>query len=123
MPDEKFLSVQLHELLTALGQLGTSTLLVNVQQGLVGTHMTSPVDASYLADTVLLLRYFEADGEVRQIVSVLKKRSGQHERSLREFSITPEGLCVGEPLRQFRGLLTGVPVYADSGAAVDEGIA
>jgi circadian clock protein KaiC len=120
MPDEKFLNVQLHELLTALGQLGTCTLLINVQQGLVGAHMTSPVDASYLADTVLLLRYFEAQGEVRQIVSVLKKRSGYHERALREFTITSDGLRVGEPLRRFHGLLTGVPVYADMAAPLGE---
>jgi circadian clock protein KaiC len=110
MPDEKFLSTQLHELLTYLGHHGTTTLLVSVQQGLIG-HMSSPVDASYLADTILLLRYFEAGGRVRQAVSVLKKRSGAHERTIREIDVGTEGLRVGEPLRDFHGVLTGVPQY------------
>jgi circadian clock protein KaiC len=110
MPDEKFLSTQLHELLTYLGQHGTTTLLVSVQQGLIG-HMSSPVDASYLADTILLLRYFEAGGRVRQAVSVLKKRSGAHERTIREINVGTDGLRVGEPLRDFHGVLTGVPQY------------
>ncbi|HUG25184.1 ATPase domain-containing protein [Piscinibacter sp.] len=87
MPEDKLLSVQLHELLTFLGRCGTATLLVSVQRGLIGTHMDSPVDASYLADTVVLLRYFEAQGSVRSAISVLKKRSGQHERAIREFEI------------------------------------
>jgi circadian clock protein KaiC len=73
--------------------------------------MDSPVDASYLADTVLLLRYFESHGRVRSAISVLKKRSGQHERTLREFEIVPGGLRVGPPLEQFMGVLTGVPTY------------
>ena len=111
MPDEKFLTTQLHELLTYLSHHGTTTLLVGVQQGLIGSHMTSPVDASYLADTVLLLRYFEAGGRVRQAVSVLKKRSGAHERTIREMDVGRDGLRVGEPLHEFHGVLTGVPVY------------
>ena len=110
MPDEKFLSTQLHELLTYLGHHGTTTLLVSVQQGLIG-QMSSPVDASYLADTVLLLRYFEAGGRVRQALSVLKKRSGAHERTIRELDIGHGGLRVGPPLHDFHGVLTGVPVY------------
>ncbi|MCW7538454.1 AAA family ATPase [Aquabacterium sp. A7-Y] len=113
MPDEKFLNAQLHEMLTYLGQMGTTTLLVGVQQGLIG-NMSSPVDASYLADTVVLMRYFEAEGMVRQAVSVLKKRSGLHERAIREFSLDAAGIRVSEPLRGFHGVLTGVPTYIGS---------
>ena len=111
MPHDKLLSVQLHELLTFLGACGVSSILVNVQRGLIGTSMESPVDASYLADTVLLLRYFESRGSVRSAISVLKKRSGRHERSIREFEITSNGLHVGPPLLNFHGVLTGVPHY------------
>jgi circadian clock protein KaiC len=110
MPDERFLIVQLHELLTFLGQAGVATLLVGAQHGLIGTQMQTPVDASYLADAVVLLRYFEADGEVRQAISVIKKRGGAHERSIRAFSMDNDGLHVGEPLREFRGILSGIPV-------------
>lgn len=112
MPDERFLNAQLHEMLTYLGQMGTSTILVGVQQGLIGSNMVTPVDASYLADAVMILRYFESKGSVRQAVSVLKKRSGYHERTLREFTIDDQGLHVGHPLTGFHGVLTGVPVYA-----------
>ncbi len=108
MPEEKFLIVQLHELLTCLGQLGVATVLVSVQHGLIGP-ADSPIDASYLADTVLQLRYFELDGEVRQAISVTKKRGGLHERTIREFFLEPGGIRVGEPLRRFRGVLTGIP--------------
>jgi circadian clock protein KaiC len=110
MPDERFLIVQLHELLTYLGAAGVATLLVGAQHGLIGMQMQTPVDASYLADAVVLLRYFEADGEVRQAISVMKKRGGAHERTIRSFNMDANGLQVGEPLRQFRGILTGVPV-------------
>jgi circadian clock protein KaiC len=113
MPDERFLIVQLHELLTYLGQSGVATMLVGAQHGLIGMQMQTPVDASYLADAVVLLRYFESDGEVRQAISVLKKRGGAHERSIRAFSMDAAGLNVGEPLRHFRGILTGVPVPID----------
>jgi circadian clock protein KaiC len=116
MPDERFLIVQLHELLTFLGQAGVATLMVGAQTGLVGNHMQSPVDASYLADAVVLLRYFEAHGEVRQAISVLKKRGGAHERSIRGFEMDSEGLRIGPPLRQFRGILTGVPVPSGESA-------
>jgi circadian clock protein KaiC len=109
MPDERFLIVQLHELLRYLGQRGVITLLVGAQHGLVGTDMRSSVDASYLADAVVLLRYFEAEGEVRQAISVLKKRCGMHERAIREFSMSGGGLHIGEPLRHFQGILTGIP--------------
>jgi circadian clock protein KaiC len=111
MPDERFLIMQLHELLTYLGQAGVATLLVGAQHGLIGSQMQAPVDASYLADTVVLLRYFESDGEVRQAISVMKKRGGAHERVIRGFSMGNGGLRVGEPLREFRGILTGVPVH------------
>jgi len=113
MPDERFLIVQLHELLTYLGQNGVATMLVGAQHGLIGMQMQTPVDASYLADAVVLLRYYELDGEVRQAISVLKKRGGAHERTIRAFSLASDGVHVGEPLRNFRGILTGVPVPID----------
>src|SRR5687768_17149678 len=109
MPDEKFLIVQLHELLTYLGQRGVASVLVAAQHGLMGAQMHAPVDASYLADAVVLLRYFEAEGEVRQALSVVKMRGGEHERSIREFSMRGGRITIGEPLRDYRGVLTGVP--------------
>ncbi len=109
MPDEKFLVVQLHELLSFLGQRGVATILVAAHHGLISSNMTSPVDASYLADAVVLLRYFEAEGEVRQAISVVKMRGGAHERSIREFRMANGRLSIGEPLRDYRGVLTGVP--------------
>jgi circadian clock protein KaiC len=109
MPDEKFLIAQLHELLSYLGQHGVATILVAAHHGLISSHMAAPVDASYLADAVLLLRYFEAEGEVRQALSVVKMRGGDHERSIREFSMRRGQVTVGEPLRHYRGVLTGVP--------------
>ncbi len=113
MPNEQFLIIQLHELLTFLGQSGVATLLIGAQHGLIGMQMQTPVDASYLADAVVILRYFEADGMVRQAISVLKKRGGAHERSIRDFSLSNTGIHVGQPLRQFRGILTGVPIALD----------
>ncbi len=113
MPDERFLISQLHELLTFLGQNGVATVMVGAQSGLIGVNMASPVDASYLADAVMLLRYFELEGEVRQAVSLLKKRGGAHERTIREFKMSDAGIEIGPPLRQFRGILTGVPVPID----------
>ena len=110
MPEEKFLIVQLHEMLTYLGQQGVNTLLVVAQEGIVGANMRSPVDATYLADSVMLFRFFEVAGEVRQAISVVKKRTGWHERSIRPLNMSSAGISVGEPLRQFRGILTGVPV-------------
>jgi circadian clock protein KaiC len=109
MPDEKFLIIQLHEVLTYLGQHGVASMLVTAQHGLMGAQMTAPVDASYLADTVVLLRYFEAEGEVRQAISVVKMRGGEHERTIREFSMKGGRVNIGEPLRDYRGVLTGVP--------------
>ena len=111
MPNERFLFVQLHELLTFLGQHAVASILIGVQGGLIGTAMVTPGDASYLADGVILLRYFEHEGSVRQAISVLKNRAGAHERTIREFSLHSEGLHVGEPLSEFHGVLTGVPHY------------
>lgn len=113
MPNEQFLIIQLHELLTFLGQAGVATLLVGAQHGLIGMQMQTPVDASYLADAVVVLRYFEAGGMVRQAISVLKKRGGAHERSIRDFTLSNTGIHVGPPLKQFRGILTGVPIALD----------
>ena len=111
MPEERFLTIQLHELLVYLGQQGVATLLIGAHQGLIGAQMKTPVDASYLADAVLLLRYFELRGEVRQALSVMKKRGGRHERTIREFRLDSDGIYVGDALREFRGVLTGVPIY------------
>jgi circadian clock protein KaiC len=110
MPEENFLLNQLHELLTYLGQRGVATIMIATQHGLIG-NMATPVDVSYLADTVILLRYFEAVGRVRNAISVVKKRSGPHERTLREFALGPGGVQIGEPLHHFQGVLTGVPTY------------
>jgi circadian clock protein KaiC len=111
MPDERFLIIQLHELLTYLGHAGVATILIGAHQGIIGSQMVSPVDASYLADAVILMRYFERRGEVCQAISVVKKRGGVHERSIREFRLDKNGIVVGEPLRELRGVLTGVPIY------------
>jgi circadian clock protein KaiC len=111
MPEERFLTIQLHELLSYLGHAGVATLLIGAHQGLIGGPMIAPVDASYLADAVILLRYFEMKGEVRQAISVVKKRGGAHERSIREFRMEQGRISVGQPLRDFRGVLTGVPIF------------
>jgi len=121
MPEERFLTIQLHELLSYLGQLNVATLLIAAHHGLIGAQMNSPVDASYLADAVVLLRYFEAEGEVRQVISVVKKRGGEHERTIREFRLQRGSIWVGEPLRGFRGVLTGVPVYGGQEGSATEG--
>lgn len=109
MPEERYLVVQLHELLTYLGQRGVASLLVSTQAGIIGPSMNSPVDASYLADAVVMLRYFEAGGEVRQAISTIKMRGGDHERTIREFRMRGGRIEVGEPLRDYRGVLTGTP--------------
>jgi circadian clock protein KaiC len=114
MPEERFLSLQLHELLSYLNHKGVITLMVLAQQGLIGS-MQAPVDLTYLADGVVLLRYFEAEGEVKQAISVVKKRSGYHERSLREYCLDEKGIHVGEPLRKFHGVLTGSPTMRELG--------
>jgi circadian clock protein KaiC len=109
MPEERFLTLQLHELLTFLGSRGIASILVAVQHGIVGGSVVAPFDVSYLSDAVVLIRAFEAQGEMKQAISVLKKRSGNHERTIREFRMTSDGIRVGEPLREFQGIFTGVP--------------
>jgi circadian clock protein KaiC len=111
MPNVQYLTIQLHELLTYLSHEGVVTIMTVAQHGIVG-HMQSPVDITYLADTVVLLRFFEHAGHVKKAVSVVKKRIGYHEETIREFRIDSDGLRVGEPLEQFRGILTGVPELA-----------
>jgi circadian clock protein KaiC len=111
MPEERFLTIQLHEILMYLAQQGVATLLIGAHHGIIGSQMHTPVDASYLADAVILLRYFEAHGEVRQAISVVKKRGGIHERTIREFGMHGGQIQVGDAFRKFRGILTGVPVY------------
>jgi circadian clock protein KaiC len=113
-PQERFVTMQFHELLSYLNRSGVASILVVGQYGLIGA-MHSPIDMSYLADTVVLLRYFEAEGEVKQAISVLKKRTGKHERTIREFRLDKGGLRVGQPLTEFRGVLTGVPEYRGAG--------
>jgi circadian clock protein KaiC len=123
MPSESFLVIQMHELLMYLNERGVLTLLVLAQHGLVGSTMQTPVDVTYLADTVIVLRYFEAFGEVRQAIAVVKKRTGGHERSIREFKLSADGIEIGEPLKNFEGVLTGVPSFTgrrDSLIADDE---
>ena len=109
MPGEQFLALHLHELLTYLNNRGVLTLLVLAQMGLVGSAMQTPIDVSYLADNILVLRYFEARGEVRQAISMMKKRSGGHERSIRELRLGPDTIRVGAPLSGFQGILSGSP--------------
>jgi circadian clock protein KaiC len=108
MPEEQALILHIHELIQYLNRQGASTFLTVAQHGLVGD-MKAPVDVTYLADTVILLRYFEAFGNVRRAVSVIKKRSGRHEPTIREFRISDRGLSLGEPLTNFHGVLRGVP--------------
>ncbi|MGZ5986649.1 MAG: ATPase domain-containing protein, partial [Caulobacteraceae bacterium] len=117
MPEENFLLLHIHELLQYLNRQGASTFLTVAQHGLVGD-MKAPVDVTYLADTVLLLRYFEAQGEVRRAISVIKKRSGAHEKTIREYRIDDDGLAVGEPLAGFQGILRGVPNFVGPGSGL-----
>jgi circadian clock protein KaiC len=120
MPEERFLATHLHELLTYLGHRNVVTMMTLAQHGVVGEQVSSPVDISYLADTVLLLRYFEAAGAIRRAISVVKKRSGPHEVYVRELSIGASGLRIGEPLRQFQGVLTGLPTFSGDAADLAE---
>jgi circadian clock protein KaiC len=110
MPEENFLVVQLHELLSYLRQRGVVTIMLAAQHGIVGS-VETPVDVSYLADTVILTRYFEAFGRVRKAVSVVKKRTGVHEHTIRELSLSARGVRVGQPLTEFSGLLSGMPSF------------
>jgi circadian clock protein KaiC len=117
MPEEHFLLLHMHELLQFLNRQGATTFLTVAQHGLVG-EMKAPVDVTYLADTVLLLRFFEAFGEVRRAVSVIKKRAGPHESSIREYTIGDRGLSVGPPLKAFQGVLRGVPQFVGAGGGL-----
>ena len=112
MPEEKLLTVQLYELFSYLRQRGVVVLITLPQHGFVGPNVGAPIEVSYLADTVLLLRYFEADGEIRKAISVMKKRSGVHETAIRELAMDSGGLRVGPALRGFQGILSGTPSYA-----------
>jgi circadian clock protein KaiC len=114
MPSERFLLIHLHELLAYLGRRGVVTLMTIAQHGMMGSSMQTPIDVSFLADTVILLRFFEASGTVRQAISVVKKRRGAHERTLREMKIGSQGMQIGEVLREFEGVLTGVPRFVGS---------
>jgi circadian clock protein KaiC len=115
MPEAGFLSTHLHEVLTYLGQRGVATFLIGVQQGIVGSSMSTGMDVSYMADNVLILRYFEAQGSVQKAISVFKKRGSVHETTLRHFDITRRGIVVGPVLSNFQGILTGVPTILPSG--------
>jgi circadian clock protein KaiC len=110
MPDEDHLALQLHELRTYLGQQGVITLLILSQPGGVGA-LSSPVDISYLADAVIVLRFYEAAGEIRKAITMLKKRTGPHEAAIREFQIDTDGIRLGQPLRHIQGVLTGTPQH------------
>ena len=121
MPHEEFLHLHLHELLTYLNQQGVMTIMILAQHGLIGP-MGTPVDISYLADSVIITRYFEALGNIRKAISIIKKRSGPHEGTVRELSMSTGGVQVGPPLERFQGVLTGVPAYlgASKGGSLDK---
>jgi circadian clock protein KaiC len=110
MPEEEFVALQMHELLTYLNQQGVVTILILAQHGMVG-QMSTPIDMTYLSDAVVLMRFFEAQGRIRRAISVIKKRTGSHEDTIREYRIDSAGVRVGEPLKNFHGVLTGVPTY------------
>lgn len=120
MPEEQFLLLQMHEILTYLNQQGVLTFVILAQSGMVGQHMQSPVDMTYLSDAVLLLRFFEAEGEIRRAISVVKKRTGSHESAIREMRIDSGGVRVGDKLDGFRGVLTGTPTYEGRGALLED---
>jgi circadian clock protein KaiC len=115
MPEEQFVTLHLHELLQYLNRRGVATFLTLAQHGMVG-EMKQPIDLTYIADTVIMLRYFEALGRVRRAISIIKKRAGAHEDTIREFRIDHRGITVGEPLREFQGVLRGVPSYVGPSA-------
>jgi len=112
MPEEQFLTIQLHELLTYLAQKGVLTILVVGQQGFMGSGLVTPFDASYLADTVILFRFYEAEGHLHQALSIVKKRRGPHEKSIRELTIGTNGIVIGPELSVYRGVFSGIPVPA-----------
>jgi circadian clock protein KaiC len=111
MPGEDFLAIHLHQLLSYLNNSGVLTLVILAQAGTLGHTIHAPVDVSYLADNILLLRYFEDRGEVRQAISTIKKRSGSHEHTIRELRLGPNAIRVGEPLVNFQGVLTGIQQF------------
>ena len=117
MPQDDFLNLHLHELLSFLNQRGVVTIMVLAQQGLVGP-MGTPVDVSYLADTVILTRFFEARGSVRKAISIIKKRSGAHETTIREVTMSARGVQIGKPLSDFEGVLTGVPRFVGTSSQI-----
>jgi circadian clock protein KaiC len=110
MPEEQFVILHLHELWQYLNRQGAATFITLAQHGMVGD-MKQPIDVTYLADTVIMLRYFEAMGRVRRAISVMKKRTGSHEDTIREFRIDSRGITLGPPLEEFQGVLRGVPTY------------
>lgn len=110
MPSERNLLLQLHELVAYLGQKNVIALLLYTQHGLLNPAMSTPIDVSYLADTVILFRYYEHAGMLRRAISTFKKRAGNHERAIRDFALGPRGLEIGEPLYRFRGIMSGMPV-------------
>jgi circadian clock protein KaiC len=112
-PQARFLTMQFHDLLDYLNRRGVISIMIVGQYGLVGA-MHAPIDLSYLSDTVVMMRYFEAEGSIHQAISVLKKRGGSHERTIREYRIDKGGIRLGEPLKEFQGVLTGVPVFKGS---------
>jgi len=109
MPDDSLLTLQLHELLAYLAQKGVLSLLLVAQHGVVGQELESPADVSYLADTVVLMRFFESEGAVHKAISVMKKRTGAHETTIREYGLSSRGFTFGEPLTELRGVLSGIP--------------
>jgi circadian clock protein KaiC len=114
MPGEQYLANQLHEVSAYLNQQGILSIFTLAQHGLVAA-LDSPVDLSYLADTVVNLRYFEAAGAIKKAISVIKKRSGQHEQTIREFALeTGRGIRIGKPLKDFQGVLSGTPQFRGS---------
>jgi circadian clock protein KaiC len=121
MPEDQFLTAQLHEMLSFLNNEGVATFLVVAQSGMVSSTMRAPVDASYLADAVVMVRMFEHAGKVKKAISVLKKRSGAHEESIRQLWFDAEGIHLSEPLMHLRGILTGVPteLVARSGGVAE----
>jgi circadian clock protein KaiC len=123
MPTERHLLIHMHELLTYLAQQGVLTLLTVAQHGIVGGTLQVPVEVSYLADSVIMLRFFETAGEVRQAISVVKKRHGEHERTIRELAFTSQGIRIGEPLADFQGVLTGTPIYGGTQSGLLQDVA
>jgi circadian clock protein KaiC len=120
MPSERLLTLHLHELLSYLGRQGVTTIMVMAQHGLVGASGEAPVDTSYLADTVLLLRYFEINGAVSIAVSIIKKRTGTHERTIRELRMDNGKISLGEPITNLHGVLSGIPQLLGGDAAIRE---